>query len=102
MISDDILSADEMNERRMASASVAFVNALRSGIGPERFLWTNSINGHAWQPSEDPRDYRTTGFHRVLASQADKAATEARRVSRDPCPVCATRADIGCKHRRVA
>jgi hypothetical protein len=33
---------------------------------------------------------------------AQKEAALARVVVRDPCPNCGTRADIGCKHQRLA
>lgn len=38
----------------------------------------------------------------VETHQSKYAFAETLRVSRDPCPFCAVRADIGCKHRRAA
>lgn len=66
------------------------------------FRWVNRVVGGTWLPGDEPREYRTKGYQRAIRSAASKEAALARRVDRDPCPVCATRGDLGCAHRRMA
>lgn len=98
----DPLPGDDKARNAMATACNRLLEAIETGYGPQHFLWTEAINAKAWVPSEDPRDYRTTGYQRAMRSAADKESALARRVTRDPCRVCGTRADIGCGHQRVA
>lgn len=70
-------------------------------------------------PKDTPTNIRWRGYGSAFVTipgsrshqrtmQAIARATEKRetaernRVSRDPCPVCNTRRDIGCKHMRAA
>lgn len=98
-MSDATLSADAAERLYMQMASDTFVDALTTGVGPQAFAWRDRIIGV--QPSEEPREYRTIAYRRVMQSIANKEAALARAVSRDPCPVCGTRMDVGCKHRRI-
>lgn len=98
----DPLPSDERARAEMAKACNRLLEAIETGYGPRQFLWTNAINTKSWAPSDDLRDYRTTGYERAMRSAADKEAALARRVTRDPCHVCGVRADIGCNHQRVA
>lgn len=101
-MSDSILAADE---KRILDAEIfnkRFLSALKTGVGPVGFAWRDTVNGNQWMPSPDPKDYRTTGYERAMRSAAAKEDALARAVSRDPCRVCGTRADIGCRHQRVA
>lgn len=61
--------------------------------------------GLVWKRTSILVDASPEAAARQARQNADRQAREAflelNRVSRDPCPKCAVRADIGCKHRRV-
>lgn len=94
---------DVEHYRNMVDGSLALWQAINRGHAlSSKFKWTERSNGGTLQASEGLRHYRTQGERRAAQSFEQKQDALTRRVSRDPCPVCATRMDIGCEHRRVA
>ena len=93
--SDGEMLSDAIN------GSKALLAALESMQGPDRFLWRERAGNLNWKPNQQSQ---TTGMmvHRVSLIQEREAHADSLRVYREPCPVCGTRADIGCKHRRLA
>ena len=58
-------------------------------------VWKTPVQVQGYEPGTAKWRER----QRVLrAIQDNEARIEAQRVSRDPCPRCNTRKDIGCKH----
>lgn len=92
---DPILVQDEAIADHMKKANTAFLRALHTGQGSTDLRW------------EAPRKTHNTG---PLTRETEVAArmrekhdfVNTLRVSRDPCPMCNVRGDIGCKHRRAA
>lgn len=80
------------------NGSKDLLEALKTGQGPDRFPWREPQGAAKGRPDSQNTEYMA---HRVTLIQAREAMTDRLRVSRDPCPVCAIRADIGCQHRRV-
>lgn len=81
--------------------SIALLEALVTGQGPDHFPWREQVGAANWTAN---RDSQNTSFmaQRINLIQEREAFADRLRVSRDPCPVCGVRTDIGCKHRRVA
>lgn len=79
--------------------SKALLEAIVTGQGPDCFAWRD--HSPNWKPDKYSM---TSGFmvHRVNLIQEREARAESLRVNREPCGVCGTRTDIGCKHQRVA
>lgn len=71
------------------AANAVFEDALRTGHGPDTFAWRGHTLG------KGPLD-RWAGAARL---QDRAAEIEASKVTRDSCPFCAVRADVGCRHR---
>ena len=68
-----------------------------------RFAWIEKPGSPPVPESSGYAEQRRARFARVLDRMEEKdRIANARRVSRDPCPRCGVRGDIGCKHRRVA
>lgn len=94
---------DQRHKDNMIQGSKDLLDAIREGHARNRTLrWSHSVIGNAWEPTDDPNDDKSQRYYRAMRSLADKEMAETRRVSRDPCPCCNVRADIGCKHRRLA
>lgn len=94
---------DAEHKNNMERGSRWLLEALKNGETDHKdFRWVNRVTGAVWQPGQEPREYRSKGYQRALNSAAEKESALARRVYRDPCPVCNVRGDIGCKHQRVA
>ena len=113
---DAITLADQEHETAMERGSQFLLNAINLARGEFKgrpvgkaftrkdFLWHGRPNPeNQWTGTGDYTRQRIERFERVAASMAEKdRIAEQRRVNRDPCPKCAVRADIGCRHRRVA
>lgn len=93
----DAFEEDRISRAAMVEGSRRMLKALQSGKGPHAFLWRMPSTGGTWQPTDATFNRR----YRVDLIREREARADRLRVSRDPCPVCATRADIGCEHRRV-
>lgn len=112
-MTDLIIAADEAHRDMMARGSnwlLRQIESARTGkpaflprkaTPPETLVWNRvPITGSTWTPDE--RKDRSK-IERRLAYHAQKEALAERLyVSRDPCPLCAVRADVGCRHRRAA
>lgn len=113
---DAITIADQEHKTAMERGSAFLLNAMKLERGEfnarpvskafarKDFVWNarHASNQFMSMGGEyaHQREQRTG---RVLAALAEKdRIAEQRRVNRDPCPLCAVRADIGCKHRRAA
>ena len=97
----EAFSSDTQMAEDAFNGSTALLAALATGHGPDRFIWPQRPGAANWTAN---RESQTTGMmvHRVSLIQEREAHADSLRVYREPCPVCATRADIGCKHRRLA
>lgn len=89
----DACESDKQMRADFVNGSKLLLDALRTGHGPARFAWQHRGNKATWQPTGSAAQ-RIDKIH-----ERDEMA-ERLRVSRDPCPVCNTRGDIGCEHRR--
>lgn len=71
-------------------------------ITPAKLLWSFRAANNQWNGTPLESGYakeRREANERLIAATAERDAfANSRRVSRDPCPKCAVRADIGCKH----
>ncbi|QZP07793.1 hypothetical protein [Caenibius sp. WL] len=89
------------HERIMTEASEAFATRIalaRSGVAlkPKNdLIWRIPFQGRPWPVGSDK--WRRGEAVRKAFEQRE-ALVETLRVSRDPCPRCNTRKDIGCKH----
>jgi len=94
----EAFEADKLMHANLINGSRALLDALVSGQGPRRFLWSNAGSKGTWKPTSAAAKMERS----VNLIRKREEFTDTLRVSRDPCPVCATRGDIGCKHKRVA
>lgn len=94
----EAFEADKLMHDNLINGSRALLDALRSGEGPRRFLWSSAGSKGTWKPTGAAAKMERS----VNLIRQREAFADSLRVSRDPCPVCATRADIGCKHKRIA
>lgn len=86
-----------------ADSSTAFLDALAGRKpAPADLKWGVSPNMKAWRPSEVPLPYRLKQMAEIQRRANARALADSLWVSRDPCPKCGVRADIGCKHKRAA
>lgn len=92
---------DQVFEKEMIKGSQALLEALTSGYGPDRMKWERYAYTGNWKQDPDSESSHLM-VHRVSLISQREAFTDTLRVDRDPCTYCGTRADIGCKHRRVA
>lgn len=91
---DVCMTADAHHRAEMELAGATMLAVLRGEmISPRGLRWQRQTGG--WSENM----HGSAVLARIAAR--DRMA-EIRRVNRDPCPRCNTRADIGCKHRRVA
>lgn len=65
---------------------------------PEKLIWSKPF-GIGQRPDAARRAYEAHSM--AIAAERQRIADE-NRVRRDPCPMCGTRADYGCRHQRVA
>lgn len=100
-MTDEIERADKALADSMDRRNRVFVQALRSHVGPNTFAWIERVTGHCWEAGPLVGQ-RAIGLQRAMQSAASKANALARSVTRDPCPVCGIRQDIGCAHRRIS
>lgn len=56
--------------------------------------------GQGWLTDQERARYALTPFANVVARRIETDTLT--HVDRDPCPMCGTRGDIGCKHKRRA
>jgi hypothetical protein len=102
-VMDAIVTADALYAARMAESSRLLLQAMRGGVAATSDLkWTELKRGGEFIASDTPTARAKAG-DRVMARLVarDKRAEE-QRTFRDPCPLCAVRGDIGCKHRPLA
>lgn len=107
---DVTTEADTQMRKAMEIASTQLLNAMKLERGvfdivdkPEAFAtsslkWSKRKFANQWNGSnymQDPR--RSKAIARLV--ERDRMAN-ANYVSRDPCPRCGVRGDIGCKHSR--
>ncbi len=92
---DAITYADQLHQTRMERSSALLLAVLRGKKpAPTNLRWDDG----AYKGSPHARRYP-----RVADKMAARdAMAEIQRTNRDACPLCAVRADIGCKHRRAA
>lgn len=96
----DILATDKAYLNAMERANDQFLSALRGEqINARGRKWSGASTS-TWTPQASPR--RAWAEYRATEHIAERERVDALRVRRDPCPYCATRGDIGCKHRRLA
>ena len=95
---------DEMNphEKAMALGSQMLLKSIylaRNGQRPPEgaFSWAARVNSKTWATGMLTRE-----IERAAIQMAQKERARELVVSREPCFKCGVRADIGCKHRRVA
>jgi hypothetical protein len=92
---DACMTADALHEADMAQASATMLAVLHGELpAPRGLRWSRDAGG--WGKHQPESDRRLS---QLLAVER---AIEGRRTMRDACPLCAVRADIGCKHRRIA
>jgi hypothetical protein len=97
----DVLLSDQLYARAMERANSAFLDALRGIQVSDRESRWAGMNTTTWtQQPGTPR--QSWAAYRAGEHIAERERIEGLRVNRDPCPLCAVRADIGCKHRRIA
>jgi hypothetical protein len=70
-----------------AISNKLFLRALATGRGPTGLLWRGATGGTTM-----------AGWARAVQSMEREAEIMAMRVSRDACPYCQVRADVGCRH----
>ncbi len=90
---DEAFYEDRIAKAAIVNGSNALSAALHSGFGPNKLVW-REFSGAARAATHRYPEAVTRAEERD--AQADKL-----RVSRDPCPKCGTRGDVGCKHIRV-
>lgn len=106
---DAILVADEKHRAHMERGSKWLRTAIMRArydrqtpfVPPVDLLWTESPPPVNWVRQEGALN-RQEQVYRVGLIEARERRADQLRVSRDPCPMCAVRADIGCSHRRAA
>lgn len=85
---------DRLARTSMIAGTTALKDALESGYGPNTLIWREFGGGAKG----------LGGAHRYPEVQARMEArnelADKLRVSRDPCPKCGTRRDVGCRHNR--
>lgn len=95
---DDIINAADMVAGSKALwAAVRQAQLRKPHDTPAKLVWKRQSITSPASPEAAARQARQNA-----ARAAAEAQIEALRVNRDPCPKCAVRADIGCKHRRAA
>jgi hypothetical protein len=111
---DDILTADRTHAKRMEQGSIWLRDAIAlarandpgrmsaSDVAPAALRWFEVVAGPAWQRGPVTAGSRAEMERHVARIQERDRKADSLRVSRDPCPLCAVRGDIGCKHRRAA
>ncbi len=87
-----------VDNANIRAGSETLLKALQTGRGPDSFTWS-MLPG--LQPQGDGCHQLRTAERRLTLIEAKEAQAEARRVSREPCPWCGVRADIGCRHGRA-
>jgi hypothetical protein len=85
---------DRAHEAHMSAGSETLLKAIQTGEGPETLLW----GGHT-QIFENDCTRAAAAVSRIHERERE---VDALRVQRDPCRVCGVRADVGCRHQRVA
>ena len=112
-MSDAITLADQEHDNAMRGASQFLLNGMRLERGDfnmrpvskafagSDLVWRNHFATHnQWQTDATMSSENSKRQCRVLAAIAEKnRMAESRRVSRDPCPKCGVRADVGCRHK---
>lgn len=115
-MSDALTIADQEFKTAMQKGSQFLLNAIKLERGDyhlrpmakaftrKDFIWTKHHDTHnQWQSDATMSSENSKRQSRVLAAIAEKnRIADSRRVSRDPCPLCGVRADIGCNHRKPA
>jgi hypothetical protein len=112
-VSDTISLTDAMYRERMTLASIWLRDAILLArkndprrprpdeIAPENLRWGKTWLPDNWRPVEGSET--SLELARRVAKHIERdVLADTLRVSRDPCPLCAVRADIGCKHNRRA
>lgn len=94
----EAFEADRLMYQGFIEGSRQLLKAIKTGHGPKGFIWGKGDGGANWKRTPAAERF----YYRVDAIREAEARADKLRVSRDPCPVCATRMDIGCEHRRVA
>lgn len=92
---DACMTADARHAADMATASATMLAVLHGEMpAPRGLRWQRKSGGYNQGMTRAEENWR--------ALMDAESAVLARRTDRDACPMCAVRADIGCKHRRVA
>lgn len=90
---DSAFLEDRLMNSAIVDGSKALAAALQTGAGPDKLVW-REFSGAAKATSHRYPEA-------VTRAEERDARAERLRVSRDPCPRCGTRGDVGCKHQRV-
>lgn len=94
MTLDATMTADARYRADMELSSATMLSVLHGEMrAPPGLLWQLSSGG------KGDRHLYTPQLARL--AERDRMA-ETQRTFRDPCPMCAVRADVGCSHRRAA
>lgn len=106
---DHINLDDAYHAYQMELGSIALLERVRREHGHIHDVRKASFRGegllwrdHAHSIPERTGTSRRHQEERAFAHMQERDAALARVVKRDPCPMCGTRSDIGCKHRRAA
>jgi len=113
---DAITISDQEHATDMARGSAFLLNAMKLERGEfyhrpvgkafarTDFLWSKTGNPqNQWTGDGRYKAWKEAQQERVrIATEEKNRLAEANRVSRDPCPMCGVRGDIGCKHKRAA
>lgn len=111
---DTVTASDMLFRDRMERGSKALVRAMaleRIGEDPAGLprktrpgldlIWPHEKGRCGWAPDPESATSRRGELTLARLIARDRRA-DAQRTFRDPCPNCGVRADIGCRHRRVA
>lgn len=85
---------DREHEDHMRNGSEKLLKAIRAGKGPKPLIW-----GGTTQTFENDSTRAAAAVERIHERERE---VDALRVQRDACGFCGVRADVGCRHRRVA
>jgi hypothetical protein len=99
----DIDYGTRLHEAAMLRGSKLLLSVLRGHtVAPTKLVWTHGFKPDNWQ--RDEHSFTSERHERLCSDSLEKRHHAAgRRIApRDPCSYCGIRADVGCRHRRVA
>lgn len=88
---------DILARKAMEDSNKRFLAGLNGGPVPQNLVWRRQDVTRTLTFTPEHSDVRRVTRIQALDRQADQ-----QRVSRDPCPLCNVRSDLGCTCRRRA